>query len=340
MSGLIANNAGGTLASGITAAATSVTLSAGQGVLFPALTAPDWFPATIFNAGGTFEIVKVTGRTADTLTIVRAQEGTAASAFLTADKIDLRMTAAVIANKLDKDTGGTVSGPVTFGSTLAVGGACAVTGGLMVGGSASVAGTFMAGGAVTATGTTTINGAAGTFRGLIYATAGSSRWSPVVGNDPETGANAGSNFALSAYSDTGAFLDNPIFITRANSQVNFSKLPMVGGIILGYLGIPQNIRAGGLFTAAAGSEAEEEFFTANGSLLLPANAAVPFPIGTFKVITADAGVTVFLGINSDTLRWPGGGNLTGTRTITGPGLAVVSKKKATEWWIVGGQGVS
>lgn len=75
-----ANNASTTLASAITNTGTTVTVAAGGGSLFPALTGAEYFWATIVKNGAsnTYEIVKVTARSGDTMTIVRSQQGTTA----------------------------------------------------------------------------------------------------------------------------------------------------------------------------------------------------------------------------------------------------------------------
>ena len=91
------NNAATTLASGITNVATSLTVASTTGALFPTLTGSNFFYCTLQNtAGSTYEIVKVTARSTDTFTIVRAQEGTTASAFSAGDKVELRLTAGEI----------------------------------------------------------------------------------------------------------------------------------------------------------------------------------------------------------------------------------------------------
>ena len=78
------NNATTTLASGITNSATSLTVASGTGTLFPTLTGSQYFYCTLQGAAGTpIEIVQVTARSTDTFTIVRAQDGTSASAFST-----------------------------------------------------------------------------------------------------------------------------------------------------------------------------------------------------------------------------------------------------------------
>lgn len=132
MAVLYTNNASTTLASGITASSTTLSLATGGGTLFPAITAPDFAHVTLVDSSNNIEIVKVTARSGDVLTVVRAQEGTTARSFATGSKVDLRVTAAGLANKLDKDTGGTVAGNLTVtGATTLTGG---VSGNLAVSG--------------------------------------------------------------------------------------------------------------------------------------------------------------------------------------------------------------
>lgn len=76
---LTANNAQTVLAAGISASATSLTVNSGTGALFPAVTSGvSFFKLTLVDAatGQLSEIVHVTARTGDSMTIVRAQEGT------------------------------------------------------------------------------------------------------------------------------------------------------------------------------------------------------------------------------------------------------------------------
>lgn len=87
------NNAISTLASGINNSATSITLASGDGSKFPSLTGSEYFRATLIDASNNLEIVKVTARSSDVLTVTRAQESTTARAFATGDRIELRITA-------------------------------------------------------------------------------------------------------------------------------------------------------------------------------------------------------------------------------------------------------
>jgi hypothetical protein len=90
------NYASTTLAAGITSAATTITLASGGGSLFPSLSAGDYFYGTLVDSSNNLEIVLVTARSTDTLTVTRAQDGSAARAFLTGDKFELRVTAAFL----------------------------------------------------------------------------------------------------------------------------------------------------------------------------------------------------------------------------------------------------
>ena len=77
---LFKNNAGATLNGTIAIGNTTINVAAGQGARFPAPTAGDYFLLTIYekDVGGVefnYEVVQVTARTADTLTVVRDFEG-------------------------------------------------------------------------------------------------------------------------------------------------------------------------------------------------------------------------------------------------------------------------
>jgi hypothetical protein len=98
---LWANNAASTLASSISSVATSIVLASGGGAAFPNPSSSQYFLATIspFSAGTQPpEIVLVTTRSSDTLTVTRAQEGTTAQAW---------GTGAIVQNLI---TAGTLSG--------------------------------------------------------------------------------------------------------------------------------------------------------------------------------------------------------------------------------------
>jgi len=89
----LANNAYAVLATSITSSDTAVTLLSGQGARFPSLSVGDYFYATLVDPYNNFEIIKVTARTDDVLTVERAKEGTTARAFATNDRLEVRITA-------------------------------------------------------------------------------------------------------------------------------------------------------------------------------------------------------------------------------------------------------
>ena len=96
----VANNAASTIVGGISSVGTTVTVVAGAGALFPALSAGDYFYATLANIAGMREIVKVTARVGDVMTLVRSQEGTLAQAFPVGSRFELRVTAASVTDMI------------------------------------------------------------------------------------------------------------------------------------------------------------------------------------------------------------------------------------------------
>lgn len=92
----IKNDAVSRIASGISSIDTTITLVPGSGTLFPVLSSGDYFPATLIKSDGSREIVRVTARSSDVFTVVRAQEGTVALTFNANDKIELRLTAGTL----------------------------------------------------------------------------------------------------------------------------------------------------------------------------------------------------------------------------------------------------
>jgi len=91
----LTNFAMSTLSVAINAAATTLVLATGEGAKFPTLGGGDWFPA-ILEEGANVEIVHVTARSSDTLTVTRAREGTTALSFGIGARVDLRLTEATL----------------------------------------------------------------------------------------------------------------------------------------------------------------------------------------------------------------------------------------------------
>lgn len=96
---LASNNASTVLASSINASATTLTVNTGAGSLFPSPVAgTSFFKLTLIDAatGQLTEIVHVTARTGDVMTIERAQEGTAARVWSANDIVANMMTAGTL----------------------------------------------------------------------------------------------------------------------------------------------------------------------------------------------------------------------------------------------------
>ena len=93
---LFANNAITQLAANLPAAgpgSTTIVLAPGTGYVFPSPTGGDIFYGTL-QTGTTIEIVAVTNRTTDTLTVIRGQDGTPTNAFPIGASFDQRVTRA------------------------------------------------------------------------------------------------------------------------------------------------------------------------------------------------------------------------------------------------------
>lgn len=109
MAQLFTNGGFSTLASGIGSGDTSFSVASGHGSRFPTPTGGDYFVLTLTQAGATetsWEEVRCTARSGDTLTITRAQEGTSAAAWSAGDKVELRVTAAYLNRVSNAANGG------------------------------------------------------------------------------------------------------------------------------------------------------------------------------------------------------------------------------------------
>lgn len=97
-----ANNAATTLFSSVTVSDSQIVVSPGGGALFPNAGSSNYFMVTVVDkTTSTLEIMKVTKRSGDTFTVVRAQEGTTARAFPPGSPVELRLTAQSILDVID-----------------------------------------------------------------------------------------------------------------------------------------------------------------------------------------------------------------------------------------------
>lgn len=110
------NNAESTLSTTITASDVGLAVAYGDGSLFPAAGSGDYFYLTIEKTDGTYEIVKVTARSGDSMTIVRGQEGTTPVGFSAGSLCELRITNQGLLDKFAEDN--IVAGSVTLDKLL------------------------------------------------------------------------------------------------------------------------------------------------------------------------------------------------------------------------------
>lgn len=96
MSIKLANNAIAHLAASLSSTDTTAVIVPAEAGSFPTLSAGEWHPMTIMSLSGEMEIVKVTNRSSNILTIERGFDGTAARDFSAGDRAEIRMTAAVV----------------------------------------------------------------------------------------------------------------------------------------------------------------------------------------------------------------------------------------------------
>ncbi|MGE4719417.1 glycine-rich domain-containing protein [Yersinia enterocolitica] len=131
---LSANNASTVLSAGISASATTLTVNTGTGGLFPSpVSGTSFFKLTLIDsATGTLtEIVHVTARSGDAMTIVRGQEGTAnrlwsandiAANMMTAGTLDLFAQSGSLGGAASLNVG-TAAGTVAAGNDSRITGA-------------------------------------------------------------------------------------------------------------------------------------------------------------------------------------------------------------------------
>jgi hypothetical protein len=101
-----------------------------------------------------------------------------------------------------------------------------------------------------------------------------------------------------------------------------------------YAGIPQNLQTANYQLVLADANKHIFFNAGAHALTIPANASVPFPVGTAVTFVNNGSGAWTIGITTDQLVWAAGGT-TGTRTLALNGMATMIKTQATQWFISG-----
>lgn len=97
----LTNNAASIIPAAVASTDTTITATTGDGAKFPILGTGDFFFLTLVDTNNNFEIVRVTARTDDVMTIERAQESTTAMPFPANSRAELRVTAGNFATQQD-----------------------------------------------------------------------------------------------------------------------------------------------------------------------------------------------------------------------------------------------
>jgi len=179
-----------------------------------------------------------------------------------------------------------------------------------VGLSGGSTGLTVSGSPVTGSGTMTLGGT------LAVASGGTGATTP---------AGALTNLGAAA---SGANTD----ITALDQDVTITATGTIAAGSIGFRGVPQNAQ-GAAYTLAL-ADAGKHIAITTGGVVIPANGATAFPIGTTIVIFNNSNATQAISITTDTLRQAGTTN-TGTRTLAVYGVASLIKVAATVWVITG-----
>lgn len=333
----LSNNAVSKLTAGITNASTSISLTPGTGALFPTLGAGDYFPATMIKSDGTYEVIRVTARSSDVLTVTRGQEGTAAVAFSAGDRIELRMTAgafgdltSAMTNSATSKTSPVDADEIPLGDSAASYGLKKLTWASLKSGVFSALGALIAGGTAKAT--------------PVDADA-LAIMDSAASNATKTLTWANLKSTLKTYFDTlylklsGGTMTGALTLSGdgTNNLHAVTKQQMDAGDRL-----TQNSQSAAytcVLTDAQKHILHPSADTTARTFTIPANASVSFPIGTAITFINQAGAgVVTIAITTDTMRMAGSG-ATGSRTLAANGIATALKVTSTEW-IISGVGLS
>lgn len=150
-------------------------------------------------------------------------------------------------------------------------------------------------GTKTFTGGITKSAAAGSAAQIVYGTSGASRWVTGRNSTAESGANAGSDFAIASFDDSAVFIRNDLIITRSTG------LWVIGGSMQARIALSTET-TGTLTTASANKK-----ILASGGITLPASVFSAQDVivvdgnGTARTITRGVGLTMYVnGANSAT----------------------------------------
>lgn len=139
-----------------------------------------------------------------------------------------------------------------------------------------------------------VNGGAGSPRGYAVETAGSMRWFWGANTAAETGANAGSGFALFAYADDGVtLLSSPLQIVRATGAISLNAATTIQGDQINHLLLSD--------THAAQTTPKKYLRSQSGEFQIvnDANSAIPFKVGDTGLVSATGSAAGYYAYDRD-----------------------------------------
>lgn len=157
-------------------------------------------------------------------------------------------------------------------------------------------------------------------------------WSDIVGT-PDTLAGYDITDAYTKLASDAKFapIASPTFTGTALIPDN---APTSTNYQVGYLDAPQVSKTGNYTLIASDSGKSILMNGTSITLTIPANSAVPFPVGTVVIIVNVNTTALSIAITSDTLTLANS-TTTGTRTLARNGVATCIKIGATSWLISG-----
>ena len=151
----------------------------------------------------------------------------------------------------------------------------------------TVLASFSSAGALSLSGSMTISTASGTAKDVTLATGGSTRWLFGANSTAESGSNAGSNFRLWSYDDSGTLLRDNLSINRSSGaldlKANTIHLPITTSAVpLTLRGLAS--QTGNLLNLENSSGTALASFSAAGALSLSGNVTVNAASGRLNIL--------------------------------------------------------
>jgi hypothetical protein len=95
---------------------------------------------------------------------------------------------------------------------------------------------------------------------------GLARWSSYMGAGPDSGGNAGSDYAINRYTDSGSLIDSPLYISRSDGRVSIVGDPLGGNHVANKNYVDNTAAAGDATRISRYGDTMNGALNCNGSL--------------------------------------------------------------------------